>query len=106
MNIYNSGVGKYYAIHKVQGRVYEKIKIVKNLTDPTGWPGNTRSKTRLQPVDYLFLFFTKTMSFWFIKKIGVNPGDPIKTQGPGLKTLLIIVEGEGNEEHTCRWSRW
>ena len=39
----------------------------------------TRSKTRLQPVD--FCFFTKTTSFWFKK---IDPGDPFKTRNPGL----------------------
>ena len=39
----------------------------------------TRSKTRLQPVD--FFFFTKTTSFWFKK---IDPGDPVKTLNPGL----------------------
>jgi hypothetical protein len=31
------------------------------LTQRPGWPG----KTRLQPVDFCFVFFTITMSFWF-----------------------------------------
>jgi len=71
---------------------------------PTGWPGArdwnraglkkkqekkkpgvTRSKTRLQPVN--FCFSTKTMLFWFFKKIIINPGrsgDSVKTRKPCL----------------------
>ena len=49
-------------------QVYKKIKVVKNPADLVGWPGKTRSKTWLQLVNY-FLFFIKTTSFWFIKKL-------------------------------------
>jgi hypothetical protein len=38
------------------------------MADPAGWPGKAWLKTRLQPVDSCFFFFTKTMSFWFFKK--------------------------------------
>jgi hypothetical protein len=45
------------------------------------WGGGlTQSKTRLQSVDYFV--FTKTMLFWFIKKVEVDPSDP--GLGPGL----------------------
>jgi hypothetical protein len=46
------------------GRVEKKTRC-----DLAGWPGKTWSKTRLQLVDFYFLFFfTKTTSFWFLKK--------------------------------------
>ena len=64
-------------------QVYKKIKVVKNPADLVGWPGKTRSKTWLQLVNY-FLFFIKTTSFWFIKKIKVDPGDPVKTHNPSF----------------------
>jgi len=53
-----------------------------------GWP----DKIQLQPVNYI-IFFIKTMLFWFIKKIMVDPGylmtqskpgNPGKTCGMGL----------------------
>jgi hypothetical protein len=51
-------------------RVEEKIEEGKTQRDPA--TRLTRSKTQLRPVD--FCFFTKTMSFWFLKKI--DPNDP------------------------------
>jgi hypothetical protein len=44
-------------------------------------PGKTRSKTRLQPVDFLF-FLLKRRRFDFKKKI--DPSDPVKIQNPDL----------------------
>jgi len=44
--------------------------------------------TRQDPVKnlvatrWIFFFFTKTMSFWFFKKI--DPGDPVKIRNPDL----------------------
>jgi len=42
-------------------------KIGKEKTWLPSWPGKTRSKTRLQPVN--FCFFIKTMSFWLKKEL-------------------------------------
>jgi len=53
------------------------------LTRWPGWPGKTRSKPRLQPVDFCFFFFTKTTPFWIFLKIGIDPADLVKTRWPG-----------------------
>jgi hypothetical protein len=52
-------------LKKKQGK--KKSGVIR-LTRRPSWPGKTRLKTRLQPVDF---FFTKTKSFWFflIKKL-------------------------------------
>jgi hypothetical protein len=57
----------------------KKNKGIKN----SAWPGETRSKTRLRPVDFCFFFFTKTTSFWF--KNFFDPGNLVKTRDPGLE---------------------
>jgi hypothetical protein len=39
------------------------------LADPAGWPGKTRSKTRLQPIDFIFfIILLKQRRFYFFKK--------------------------------------
>ena len=48
--------------------------------DPAGWPG----KTRLQPVDFCFCFFTKTTPFWIFFKIEI---DPVTRSKPGTRAL-------------------
>jgi hypothetical protein len=56
----------------------------KTWCDLAGWPGKIRLKTRLQPVDFCFVF-TKTTSFWFFKKIDL--GDPVTQSKPGTRVL-------------------
>jgi hypothetical protein len=61
-------------------RVEEKIeKVMARPTWRPGWPGKTRSKTWLQPVDF---FFTKMTPFWIFLNWPGWPGDPV-TRWPG-----------------------
>jgi hypothetical protein len=58
----------------------------------SGWPSKTRSKIRLQPVDFC-LFLLKRSYFNFFKK-KFDPSDLVKTWWPrpwtgGLKTMLM-----------------
>jgi hypothetical protein len=48
------------------------------------WPGKTRSKTRLQPVDFRFFFLLKWRRFDFFLNWPGWPSDPVKTRNPGL----------------------
>jgi hypothetical protein len=50
-----------------------------------GWPSKTRSKTRLQHVDFCF-FFTKSTLFWFFLKKN-DPGNPVTRSKPGTRIL-------------------
>jgi hypothetical protein len=59
------------------------------------WPGRLTQWPGCKPVDfyYFFIFFTKTMSFWFFLKTnwpGQNP-EPGPWAGPGLKTMLESI---------------
>jgi hypothetical protein len=51
------------------------------------WPGKTRSKTRLQPVDFCFFFFTKTTPFWIFFKIGIDPAASVTWSKSGTRAL-------------------
>jgi hypothetical protein len=61
-----------------------------------GWPGQDPVAN---PLTFDF-FFTKMMSFWFFLKKNWpgRPGDPVKTQNPGLepgRVLNLRVTGTG-----------
>jgi len=58
-----------------------------DLADPVGWSGKTWSKTRLQPVDFCFFFFTKTKPFWIFFKIEIDPTAPVTQLKPETGTL-------------------
>jgi hypothetical protein len=66
------------------GRVEEKIRKGKTRHDPA--TRLTRSKTWLQPVDF---FLLKRCRFDFKKKKRIDPGDPVKTQNPGLGSSRV-----------------
>ena len=82
-------------------RIEEKIEEGKTRRDPAnpaGWPGKTRSKIRLRPVDFFF-FWLKQRYFDFKRKriltratrwAGQNPGSEswiVAAIKPGLKTM-------------------
>ena len=48
-------------------------------------PGKTRSKTRLQPVDFCFFFLNQRCFDFFKKKI--DPGDPVTRSKPRTRIL-------------------
>jgi hypothetical protein len=85
-----SRVGTELGLKKIR-----KVKNLGDLTNPAGWPGKTWSKTRLQPV-WLFIFLTKTISFWFIKKLGVNLEKPMTRALDQVK----ITEVDPTEYHS------
>jgi len=73
--------------------------------DPTGWPDKTRSKTRLQPVDFCFCFFTKMTLFWIFLKIGIDPADPVTRSKPGTRAFdrAGFKNYDANYYSYCRW---
>jgi len=88
-----SGAGTRPGWRKNKGR--KNLMRSGGLTRWPGWPGKTQSKTRLQPVNFCFCFFIKTMLFWFIKKI--DPNNLVTQSKPGAQAL----NRAGSENYGC-----